>query len=298
MAQNIHSQIQQETLQSGRTREHLFPKIEKYLEGRRLVTFFTSFSYPVQIDDDDVDMLQSVLQQLDLSKGLALMIGSPGGDGLAAERIVNACKAYSGTDDYWALVPGKAKSAATMICLGASKILMAPPSELGPVDPQVPVMVDGRWQYFSAHGLVNGYDDLFTKAVRTKGRLEPFIQQLDHYDARNINNYKSAISLSEDITLKLLKKGMMKRKSISTIKKDIKVFLDPAAGTLAHGRPIFVQEAKGCGIIIDELDVNSTLWKEMYQLYSRTDQYVSRQVAKVVESRADSFFVSPPPQGA
>ena len=72
-------------------------KIETILEGRTLVTFFTSFAYPVQIEDADVDMLQSVLQQIDLSKGLVLMISSPGGDGLAAERIVNVCKAYSGT---------------------------------------------------------------------------------------------------------------------------------------------------------------------------------------------------------
>jgi ClpP class serine protease len=62
--------------------------------------------------------------------GLALMIDSPGGDGLAAELIVNTCRAYSGTGDYWAIVPGSAKSAASIICMGAAKILMADTSQL------------------------------------------------------------------------------------------------------------------------------------------------------------------------
>lgn len=294
MPQNIHVQILQELGQTPQTRYPLFPKIETILEGRTLVTFFTSFAYPVQIEDADVDMLQSVLQQIDLSKGLVLMISSPGGDGLAAERIVNVCKAYSGTDDYWALVPGKAKSAASMICLGASKILMAPSSELGPVDPQVLVKIGERIQYFSAYGLVRTYDDLFGKAVRTKGHLEPYIQQLDRYDAREIGQYRSAMKLSESITVKLLKNGMMRGKTLKDIRKMIKVFLDPAAGTLAHGRPIFLAEARGCGLNIEELDVNSEQWREIYQLYARTDRFVTQQAAKAVESRSEAFYTSPP----
>ena len=60
------------------------------------------------------------------------MINSPGGSGLAAERMINVLRSYSGIGEYWAIVPAKAKSAATMVCLGASKILMGPASELGP----------------------------------------------------------------------------------------------------------------------------------------------------------------------
>ena len=52
---------------------------------------------------------------MDLSKGLALIISSPGGDGLAAERIINVCRHYSETKEYWAVVPNKAKSTARMV---------------------------------------------------------------------------------------------------------------------------------------------------------------------------------------
>ena len=74
-----------------------------------------------------------------------------------------------------------------MVAMGASKILMAAPSELGPVDPQVIRVEDGQPRQFSAHALVAGYDRLFRGANRTKGKLEPYLQQLQRYDDREIN---------------------------------------------------------------------------------------------------------------
>lgn len=160
----VFDRVQDEQGQMHGTRAHLFPELEKHL-GRPIVSFFTSFRYRVMIDDSDTDMLEGVLQQLDLSDGLALFISSPGGDGLAAERIINLCRAYSGTGEYWAIVPGKAKSAATMICFGASKILMGATSELGPVDPQVL----GETRAFSVFNIVQSYEDLFERAVGEEG---------------------------------------------------------------------------------------------------------------------------------
>src|SRR5205807_3674743 len=133
----IH-RVMEESQQSLETRQELYTKLEELL-GRPVISFFTSFRFPVMIEDVDADMLEGVLQSLDLSNGFALLISSPGGNGLAAERIINLCRSYSGTREFWAIVPGKAKSAATMICFGASKILMGASSELGPVDPQMTV---------------------------------------------------------------------------------------------------------------------------------------------------------------
>jgi ClpP class serine protease len=120
---------------------------------------------------------------MDLSKGLAIVINSPGGLGLAAERIIQACRAYSGTGEYWAIVPGKAKSAATMICLGAKKILMGPTSELGSIDPQIQLETG---EVCSAYNIIKSYEELFGEAVNTKGHIEPYLQQLKNYDRKLI----------------------------------------------------------------------------------------------------------------
>jgi Serine dehydrogenase proteinase len=293
MPNNVQKKIFSERSQSPTTRISAVEEVEKYLGGRTLVTFFTSFDHPVDIDDDDCDMLQSVLQHIDLSAGLAIMINSPGGDGLAAERIVNTCRAYSGTGDYWAIVPGRAKSAATIICLGASKILMAASSELGPVDPQIFRREGDSWKQFSAYSLVSGYDKLFLSAVKSKGNLEPFIQQLQKYDVRDINKYRDLIKLSEDISVKILKSGIMKSASVATIKNKIKIFLDPSSGTISHGRSINREEAESCGLDIVPLDVHSPDWVAIYELYARTDFFVSgsANACKTVESREESFSV-------
>jgi ClpP class serine protease len=132
----VISRIMAERNQGQETRIPFFEKIEEIL-GIPIITFFTSFRFPVGIEDSDVDMLAGFLQMLDLSKGFALMINSPGGDGIAAERMINVAKNFSGTGEFVVIVPGKAKSAATMISLGASKIYMGPTSELGPIDPQI-----------------------------------------------------------------------------------------------------------------------------------------------------------------
>lgn len=289
---NIHKQILSEIKQDQSTRKKYIIAVEKLLEGRPLVSFFTSFNYPVSIDDSDCDMLQSILQTLDTSKGLALMISTPGGDGLAAERIVNTCRAYSGTGDYWAIVPGKAKSAGTIVAMGASKIIMAPSSELGPVDPQIFRVENGQKKVFSAHSLVTGYDRLFNEATAANGRLEPYLQQLSNYDDREINVYRSLITLSENISVKVLSTGMMSGKPTEKIKKAIEIFLNPVAGTHSHGRPIYANEAKTCNLGIHLLNVNEPLWERLYELYIRTEMFVSMQTCKVVESREEAFYVS------
>lgn len=292
MINNIHKQISAERLQTANTRLKAIEEVEKHLDGRTLVTFFTSFDHPVAIDNGDCDMLQSVLQHIDLSKGLALMINSPGGDGLAAERIVATCRAYSGTKDYWAIVPGRAKSAATMVCMGASRILMAAPSELGPVDPQIIRRESGVLRQFSAYGLVSSYDTLFQRAVSAKGNLEPFLQQLSKFDVRDIDHFRDVIKLSEDIAIKILRSGMMNRISKTAIKKKIGVFLDPGQGTISHGRSINREEASDAGLEIHNLDVQSDEWKAIYELYSRADAYVSSPAScKCAESREEAFSV-------
>jgi len=95
----VIQQVKTEQNQGHETRKGIFVELEKELK-RPVISFFTSFKYPVMIEDTDADMLEGVLQKTDLSSGLVLFISSPGGNGLTAERIINVCRSYSKTDDY------------------------------------------------------------------------------------------------------------------------------------------------------------------------------------------------------
>lgn len=289
--------VNEERLQGHTTRKKLYSQIEKML-GIPIVSYFTSFHAPVVIDDSDVKMMEDVLQKTDVRGGFALMISSPGGSGLAAERLVNLCRAYSGNDGYWAIVPGKAKSAATMICLGAHKILMGPSSELGPVDPQVvETDDDGTSQkVYAAHNLVESYQSLFNRATRTKGNLQPYLQQLAHYDERDIQEYRTAIDLAEDIAVRSLRTGMMSDKTESAIRKKIELFLSPKK-TKAHGRPICRDEADRCGLTVEPMDAKSDLWSLIYELYFRLDSLVSSDYVKMIETGKHSVAAQGPRRG-
>jgi len=289
----IIQRVWAEQNQRHETRIQIIKDIEKKLD-RPVVVFYTSFHFPVSIEDTDADMLESLLQKLDLSKGLALVINSPGGYGTAAERIINICKKYSGTGEYWAIVPNRAKSAATMICLGASKIYMSPTSELGPVDPIAVVPTeDGRLQRFSVFHLVQSYKELFEGAIKTNGHLEPYIQQLSHYDIREIKEYETALELAEDIAIKALQSCMIPNSNKEEIKQKIKMFLTPKEKKI-HERAIYSNEAKSCGLIIEEIDVKDKLWEMLYELHIRTNNLVSNLASVSVESADYSFARAPP----
>ena len=108
---------------------------------------------------------------------LVLMINSPGGDPLAAERIVNICRKHSAKDQYVAIVPKMAKSAATVICMGSREILMGETSELGPIDPQVVMSIGAEGpRLFAAHEVIESYTELMGKSradQRSSGTVPP-----------------------------------------------------------------------------------------------------------------------------
>jgi len=283
----VYQHVMTEQNQGHETRRKLYIDLEKEI-GLPVISFLTSFNFPVMIEDADADMIEGLLQKIDLSKGLALLINSPGGIGLSAERILNICKSYSGTGDFVAIVPGKAKSAATMICMGASKVYMSKTSELGPIDPQFPIQKDNKRMNVALCNLVQSYKELFEKAENTKGNLQPFLQQLANYDAREIKEFEAAIELAEDVAIRALQSGMMKGTTRDDIRKKIKIFLTPEE-TKSHGRSIFIDEAKKCGLKVELMDLKSDLWKLSYELFIRAYNYTNTRVAKCIESKEFSF---------
>ena len=118
--------------------------------------------------------------------------------------------------------------------------------------------------------------------------MEPYLQQLANYDAREIEEYKSIMELSGDIAVKCLRKGMMKKLKVADIKKKISRFLTPKKSKV-HGRPIYANEALRCGLNIEVLPVDDELWQLIYKLHRRLDNYVStKNTAKCLETKETS----------
>ena len=101
------------------------------LTGAQLIVMIDQVFVP------GLTVLQELLIGLDPERELHLVLATPGGDGEVAVRMIRAMQARCSR--LVIIVPDMAKSAGTLMCLGADRILMAPFSDLGPVDPQFQV---------------------------------------------------------------------------------------------------------------------------------------------------------------
>lgn len=91
--------------------------------------------FPLQIADDCVRPMYDHLLRIGRVPKLQLFLYSLGGQTEVPWKIVNMIRQFC--DTFEVIVPYKAYSAATMICMGADRILMTRKSELGPVDPSL-----------------------------------------------------------------------------------------------------------------------------------------------------------------
>ncbi len=87
------------------------------------------------IDDNDINAFMSCIHGLDKTKGLDLILHTPGGEVGATESIVHYLRQIFGID-IRVIVPQIAMSGGTMIACSSKEILMGKQSSLGPIDPQ------------------------------------------------------------------------------------------------------------------------------------------------------------------
>lgn len=134
-------------------RRRLIHRIEQETD-RSLLCYV---SHGPRISRDDVLDIHALLDALPPGTPLDLLLHSPGGDVNAAEKLVRMLRAKvegaaapAGDGAMRIIVPDWAKSAATLMALGADRIVMSDTSELGPIDPQFVVTRGDRKETYSA----------------------------------------------------------------------------------------------------------------------------------------------------
>jgi hypothetical protein len=116
--------------------------------GSKVITYFLgdrqSPQMPLlaQIAEDAVRPIYDHLRALPKASKVDLFLYSVGGLTEVPWRIVTMIREFA--EEFSVLVPYKAASAATMIAIGADKIVMGRKGELGPIDPQLQVRRKGE----------------------------------------------------------------------------------------------------------------------------------------------------------
>jgi len=120
---------------SRKNRIKLIKEIEK-LRQSKVIAYFVGDRPnlpPAGIADDAVKIIYNHLEKIGKTKNLDLFIYTRGGGMMASFRIAKLLKMYC--QHFGAIVPYRAHSGGTQICLGANEIVMSKLAELSPVDP-------------------------------------------------------------------------------------------------------------------------------------------------------------------
>jgi ClpP class serine protease len=110
------------------------------LTKRNVIAYYSGFlSKPgiqlLDINDEDMNGFMMAVHKLDRSKGLDLILHTPGGSIAATENLVNYLQTMFNSD-IRVIVPQIAMSAGTMIACCSKEIVLGKQSSLGPIDPQ------------------------------------------------------------------------------------------------------------------------------------------------------------------
>jgi len=264
-------------------RQDLMKKLTT-LTGRKVISYISSmYPHPIAfINDWDAETIENILRSYGKVDKLDLIIHSSGGFAESAERIVNSI--YSYCDDFRIIIPTQAKSAATMVAMGASSILMSDTSEIGAIDPQLPTGI-------AAQSVIKAYEELKQKIDEKQKQQQPYdtelisISKIDPILLRECRKY---MGLAKDIALKLLNKKMLSDKPMSI--SDIETrFLDDGQ-TFSHGRLINHLEAEKLGLKIEYVDKFDEKWKIIWEIYIRSKVAVSQHnFSKIIEDEKYSL---------
>jgi hypothetical protein len=209
-----------------------------------------------------VDLLDDVRE----GENLDLLLHSNGGDIDQAERIVMMCRKKIGPgSEFRVIVPDSAKSAATLIAVGADQIVMGYASELGPIDPQIDIAtVSGERMIRPAQSFLDGLEEIVNSVG--SGALSPaYFPLLDKLDPALIDFCKKALKRSQDMASHFLRTYSLKDDPLKA--EQIAGELNNAKEYRSHGAVIDADRAAAMGLAINYLEPEDDLWQAYWRLY-------------------------------
>jgi ClpP class serine protease len=182
----IYSRVLNERAGAAFIRQNLIKSLQNKKTNTKVITYISKYGHPAaMINQDDTKPIDDLLRSVGKTENLELIIHSSGGLPENAKKIVKMCRACC--TNFTIIVPDAGKSAATIIALGADKIIMGNTSELGPIDPQFVIPLPTPQgivpQIRPAWTIVKGFEQTLKDAVDETGKIKvayiPILNNID-----------------------------------------------------------------------------------------------------------------------
>lgn len=246
-------------------RRSFIEQIQK-LTKRRLLVYIGVHDHPHgMLTGDDALGIEELLHGMKQEQ-IDLLLDSPGGDADAAEKLVYLCRERA--TSFRVIVANAAKSAATLVALGADEIIMGPPSELGPIDPQILVTMGARLVSMPAHSLLESLSIIEQKVAENPSLALVYQPMLAGLSPALLDYCRCAVERARSLAAKLLKRHMLQDREKEA--DEIAAKLAGAEGRreyLSHGTVIDAKEACILGLKVERLEPDDELWDTVWRLY-------------------------------
>jgi len=250
--------------------------------GRNTIGYYSAFiERPsvegLEINDSDINAFMAVIHGMDRSKGLDLILHTPGGSITATESLVTYLhKLFKG--DIRAIIPQIAMSAGTMIACSCKSIMMGKQSSIGPIDPQL--------KGIPAQGIIEEFERAITEVKKDPSTTEIWRTVVAKYPPTFIGECSNAIRLSETLVKTWLLNNMFRsdHKCEKTVEEIVK-FLSDHTVSMTHSRHIDAVEAKKIGLIIEEMEKDNILQDKILTVHHAFIHTLgAAKIKKIVEN--------------
>ena len=215
------------------------------------------------------------------------MLDTLGGDGETAIRLVR--QAQSRCRELTVIIPDQAKSAGTLFALGANRLVTGPTSDLGPIDPQLP-LEDGNW--VAGKAIIAAFEHADAAVRDNPDTFAWHVSMLGGVTALMVQQARDAIARTDDQLIEAL--ASCPGRGIEEVKK-LAEALHPLliSEPQSHGAVVPAAQLAACGLQIEELDPANEWWQAIWRLWARyfvlgaTPVYESATVSHVFGADVD-----------
>jgi len=256
---------------------------QKYLDeiskctNRNVITYYSGWmqkptAADVSINDKDINAFMEAVYKLDKSKGVDLILHTPGGDIAATEKIIDYLHSlFKG--DIRAIIPQMAMSAGSMIAVSCKEIMMGRQSCLGPFDPQIGGI--------ACQSVLKEFEKAKEDIRQNPHALGLWQVIFSKYTPTFLVTCEQATELSDDLADEILSKNFPDK---NTRKNILKAFNNNTT-TKVHSRHISKDKCKAVGLNIIDMEKDQHLQDMILSLHHCYMIYLeSTVVTKIVEN--------------
>lgn len=233
------------------------------------------------VNDKDKNAFMVTIHRIDRTKGLDLILHTPGGDLAAAESIVDYLYAMFGKD-IRAIIPQISMSAGTLMAMACKEIMMGKQSNLGPIDPQMGGV--------PCQGVLDEFEQA-VKDIKANPSAAPLWQAIiSKYHPTFLGACENAIEWSEKLAEEWLQRNMCDGDT-SKAKKILKEFSDHKSNK-SHARHISRDKCKSLGLCIVDMEADHDLQDLILTVHHSFMHTISHAaVSKIVENHLGVAYI-------